>query len=69
MESIIGTVLFAFLFLLGVFVFLVFDHLNNRCSNCGTRSPIIHARLWGGWTCRKCGLKLDRNGEPTKTDP
>jgi hypothetical protein len=63
MDTVIGSILFGSLFLLGLFAFLVFDQMNNRCSNCGTRSPIIYG-LWGGWTCSKCGLKLDRNGEP-----
>jgi hypothetical protein len=41
-----------------------------RCPNCGTRLPMFRIpadtreAAWGGVTCRKCGMKLDRNGKP-----
>ena len=39
-----------------------------NCPKCGTQAPIIRKTksireaLWGGWTCQKCGCKLDKWG-------
>lgn len=44
------------------------------CPSCGA-SPVLFRKpanrrqlIWGGWTCSKCGLELDRYGEPIKLD-
>jgi ribosomal protein L37AE/L43A len=40
-----------------------------NCPNCGQEQPIIRIpsgieeTLWGGWTCEKCGTKIDRHGK------
>lgn len=41
-----------------------------RCTDCGTPPPAFRKpanrqqMLWGGWTCAKCGLELDKYGRP-----
>ena len=43
--------------------------LKANCPKCNTPAPIVRVPksisefLWGGWTCKKCGLKMDRNGK------
>jgi hypothetical protein len=38
------------------------------CPHCGTRLPFIRKpaskeeAMWGGWTCPKCGARLDKYG-------
>ena len=39
------------------------------CPRCGTAMPIIRKpasreeAMWGGWTCPKCGCKVDKYGQ------
>jgi len=39
-----------------------------RCPKCGIEQPKlrlpkgIKEALWGGWTCEKCGCKMDKYG-------
>ena len=39
-----------------------------NCPRCGTPMPVIRKPtsmeegLWGGWTCPKCGCKVDKYG-------
>lgn len=41
-----------------------------KCPACGEPCPRFRKpanrrqAMWGGWTCRKCGLELDRQGKP-----
>jgi len=42
-----------------------------KCAECGAPSPKVaripktpYQVLWGGWTCEKCGLELDKWGIP-----
>jgi hypothetical protein len=40
----------------------------TNCPRCGTHLPTIRKpastgeMLWGGWTCPKCGCKVDKYG-------
>jgi hypothetical protein len=40
----------------------------TKCPRCGTRLPAIRKptsieeTVWGGWTCPKCGCKVDKYG-------
>ena len=42
--------------------------LTVNCPKCYTQIPSVriptsfHQLLWGGWTCKKCGINMDRNG-------
>lgn len=42
--------------------------LNPACPRCGTSMPAIRRpasiaeAMWGGWTCPKCGCKVDKYG-------
>ena len=42
------------------------------CPKCGNQEPLIHPYLsirenwWGGWTCDKCGCKMDTWGVKLK---
>lgn len=42
----------------------------NACPSCGAALPAVRApknlrqALWGGWTCAKCGVELDKWGRP-----
>jgi len=44
------------------------DLARKSCPRCGTPLPLIRKpasreeALWGGWTCAKCGAKLDKYG-------
>ncbi|MBL8922908.1 MAG: hypothetical protein JNJ54_28930 [Myxococcaceae bacterium] len=44
--------------------------LANACPKCGTPLPAVRVpknfrqALWGGWTCAKCGVELDKWGRP-----
>jgi hypothetical protein len=41
-----------------------------KCPSCGTSLPVwrkpqtIYEFLWGGWTCARCGQKIDGSGGP-----
>jgi hypothetical protein len=42
-----------------------------KCAECGARAPKVaripktpYQVMWGGWTCEKCGLELDKWGNP-----
>lgn len=42
-----------------------------ECAECGTPIPSVvripktpWQTIWGGWTCEKCGLELDKWGNP-----
>ena len=41
-----------------------------KCPTCGEQMPRFRKpansrqAMWGGWTCAKCGLELDRKGKP-----
>jgi len=44
-------------------------HLKGlNCPRCGNRLPAIRIprtrqqRLWGGWTCKRCGCEVDKFG-------
>jgi hypothetical protein len=43
-----------------------------RCSACGESMPAFRKpanfkqTLWGGWTCPKCGVELDKWGRPVE---
>ena len=43
-----------------------------KCPKCGTEQPKfrlpkgIKEALWGGWTCEKCGCKMDKYGNEIK---
>jgi hypothetical protein len=38
------------------------------CPNCKAKMPMfrkpdsLDQSLWGGWTCQRCGFKIDRDG-------
>jgi hypothetical protein len=40
----------------------------TSCPRCGERLPMIRKptssgeAMWGGWTCPKCGCKVDKHG-------
>jgi PHP family Zn ribbon phosphoesterase len=40
----------------------------TSCPRCGERLPMIRKpistkeAMWGGWTCAKCGCKVDKYG-------
>lgn len=40
-----------------------------KCPTCGNKLPIIRVpkdqreTVWGGWTCEKCGTKIDKWGK------
>ena len=40
-----------------------------NCPRCGTPLPMIRKpaskeeMMWGGWTCPKCGCKVDKYGQ------
>jgi hypothetical protein len=42
--------------------------LRGPCPRCGTPLPAIRKptsveeTIWGGWTCKKCGCKVDKYG-------
>jgi hypothetical protein len=41
----------------------------TSCQRCGEKLPMIRKptsseeTLWGGWTCPKCGCKVDKYGK------
>ena len=41
-----------------------------KCAHCGAPVPAVRTPKtpyqvnWGGWTCEKCGLELDKWGNP-----
>jgi|TARA_B110000459_G_C16406524_1_gene401058 hypothetical protein len=43
--------------------------LTVNCPKCNTQTPSVriptsfHQLLWGGCTCKKCGINMDRNGK------
>jgi hypothetical protein len=45
----------------------------KQCPRCGTRLPMIRKpasaeeMMWGGWTCRTCGCKVDKYGRERAT--
>ena len=47
----------------------------KACPRCGTPAPMIRKpaskeeMLWGGWTCTKCGAKLDKYGRERDAIP
>jgi len=47
--------------------------LSRACPRCGAKLPIIRKpasrdeMLWGGWTCPKCGCKVDKYGGERST--
>jgi hypothetical protein len=47
----------------------------KSCPRCGTPAPLIRKpaskeeMLWGGWTCRNCGAKLDKYGRERDAIP
>lgn len=54
----------------GVLALAVIQALRRRsCPMCATRLPLIrkpaddYEALWGGWTCRTCGARLDNAGK------
>jgi|RhiMetdeSRZDD1v2_1073273.scaffolds.fasta_scaffold3747727_2 hypothetical protein len=72
LAGVIGAVLTA-----GVVLILVqtltrgrwgFGMLRGPCPRCGAPLPLIRKpasgeeALWGGWTCEKCGCKVDKYG-------
>jgi len=42
--------------------------LTASCPRCGAQLPAIrkpasfHEMVWGGWTCERCGCKVDKYG-------
>jgi hypothetical protein len=42
--------------------------LKAKCPRCGTSLPMIRKptsheeKMWGGWSCPKCGCKVDKYG-------
>ena len=44
------------------------------CPNCQTPAPPFRKaanwrqRLWGGWTCARCGMELDKYGRVIEED-
>ena len=63
-------ILVALVAVAGLVIVLGLIRSRMRCPNCGTRVPMVRMpantqeAAWGGWTCRKCGMKLDRSGKP-----
>ena len=45
-----------------------FGMLRGPCPRCGAPMPMIRKptsveeAMWGGWTCKKCGCKVDKYG-------
>lgn len=44
------------------------------CRQCATPAPLVRIMpdnwqqiLWGGWTCKECGIELDKYGWPIQT--
>jgi hypothetical protein len=42
-----------------------------KCAECGASAPKVaripktpYQLMWGGWTCKECGLELDKWGNP-----
>lgn len=52
-----------------IFMTIVVMMKKRRCPDCGAELPLVRtpktARqfVWGGWTCPKCTVELDRAGE------
>ncbi len=46
-----------------------------HCPRCRTRQPALRQpmsqeqMLWGGWTCAKCGLHIDKWGRSMAKEP
>ncbi len=63
----------------GLVIFLVIAVSPRKaCSSCGANLPRFRLpsgfrqAMLGGWTCQKCGSRLDRDGkvhEPPRHDP
>lgn len=40
------------------------------CPRCGQKLPVVRRpknlrqAMWGGWTCERCGVELDKWGRP-----
>ena len=78
MEAVLVILVLAVIVLAGGFAFLRaqtnakgrwgFGALRSSCPRCGTRLPMIRKpasseeAMWGGWTCPKCGCKVDKYG-------
>jgi transposase-like protein len=45
-----------------------FFNLTTNCPKCGAEQPVFRIPkdwrqlLFGGWTCKKCGCRMDRQG-------
>jgi hypothetical protein len=45
-----------------------FGAWRTKCPRCGTALPMIRKpasseeMMWGGWTCPRCGCKVDKYG-------
>ena len=58
-------------------VVMFFTKSMTCCPDCSERLPHLQfrksrrARLWGGWTCSRCGCEIDKSGKkvPPDTDP
>jgi transposase-like protein len=78
MEA-IGIMVLAAALVVGAYFFIVrqskakgrwgFGSLHTVCPRCGADMPVIRKAasrqevLWGGWTCAKCGCKVDKYGQ------
>jgi hypothetical protein len=74
-----GTFLIVFLIIVGCGAFVAWQTrskgrwglgtLRANCPRCGTPLPVIRKpasleqAAWGGWTCPKCGCKVDKFGK------
>lgn len=44
-------------------------NLRPKCPQCGAQQPVFRVPkdwrqlLFGGWTCKKCGCRMDRTGK------
>ncbi|MDF2455404.1 MAG: hypothetical protein K0R51_1397 [Cytophagaceae bacterium] len=47
-------------------------NLRPKCPKCGIQQPLFRVPqdwrqlLFGGWTCKKCGCRMDRKGNKIK---
>jgi hypothetical protein len=76
-ELVVRVTVVALLVLVGVVTVLYGTSARNRwgvnfqsrhCPHCNTPAPRIrlpkslHQFMWGGWTCRACGIEVDKWG-------
>ncbi len=72
MGSILESFLIGFVGFIVIYIIWMFFQKQKYCPKCKAELPPIRLpanndqMLWGGWTCQKCGAKIDKKGNLIK---